>query len=410
MPSLLIIISTNIVLFAIFTIIIKIIITNQQKDNIKLTNLLFTELESKLLDKNTKEFRGNRIELTSFFTTMNYSITKKIGENSEQVAHFQKSLTKDLFLFRESSAEIYKKNFHDLTMSIENSLEKINNRVREKLDEGFKKTNETFQNVIQRLARIDEAQKKIETLSGSVVSLQDILTDKKSRGIFGEVQLNQILYSVFGEKNDKIFQTQYKFSTGKIVDAILFTPQPTGNISIDSKFPLDNYKRMLSSDYTKQEQNEFRRAFVLDVKKQISDISTKYIIPNETSNQAIMFLPAEAVFAELHAYHSELINYAFKQKVSIASPTTFMAILTTLQLVLNNIEQKKYADLIQKELELLGKEFSRYQTRWDNLAKHIDTVQKDVKDIHVTTQKLTNKFQTINKADFKEIENKTLQI
>jgi DNA recombination protein RmuC len=230
------------------------------------------------------------------------------------------------------------------------------------------------------------------------VSLQDILTDKKSRGIFGEVQLNQILNSVFGDKNDKVYKIQHKLSNGTICDSILFLPEPTGSIVVDSKFPLENFRRMFDLNFTDLERREFAKDFKINLKKHIDDISNKYIIAGETTDQAILFLPAEAIFAEIYAYHSDIIEYAQNKKVWLTSPTTFMAMITTIQVVIQNIERSKYTNVIHQELNKLADEFGRYKKRWDNLASHIETVSKDVKDIHTTTEKITNRFSQISEV------------
>jgi len=218
------------------------------------------------------------------------------------------------------------------------------------------------------------------------------------------VQLNQVLYAIFGEKNDKIFQIQYTLSNDKTVDAILFLPEPIGNIPIDAKFTLDNYKRSIDKNLSEAEHIAATKLFKADVKKQIDDIADKYILPGETSNQAIMFIPAEAVFAELYAYHDDLIKYAHSRRVWLTSPTTFMAVLNTVQLVLRDIERRKYADIIQQEIMKLSEEFRRYRDRWNKLSAHIDTVQKDVKDIHTTSNKISNSFEKIAKVELGEKE------
>ena len=301
-------------------------------------------------------------------------------------------------VFQQGIAEQINKMNEKINRQMELKLNEISDRVRENLDQGFKKTNETFTSVIERLAKIDEAQKKIESLSTNVVSLQDILTDKKSRGIFGEVQLNQILTSVFGEKNDKVYKIQHKLSNGTICDSILFLPEPTGNIVVDSKFPLENFRRMFDLSFTDLERKEFGKEFKSNLKKHIDDISNKYIITGETTDQAILFLPAEAIFAELYAYHPDIIEYAHNRKVWVTSPTTFMAMITTIQVVIQNIERSKYTNIIHQELNKLADEFGRYKKRWDSLASHIETVSKDVKDIHTTTEKITNRFSQISEV------------
>ena len=283
--------------------------------------------------------------------------------------------------------------------TIVNRLNNINDKVNERLDVNFDKTNKTFTSVLERLSKIDEAQKKIETLSSDIVSLQSILTDKKTRGTFGEVNLNNILVSVFGENNTKLYDLQHKFSNGFIADAVLFAPDPLGIVAIDSKFPLENYQNMVNKDISKLEREMYEKKFKIDVKKHIDDIKNKYIIPGVTSNQAFMFLPAEALFAELNAYHQDIIEYAYKNRVWITSPTTLMSMLTVVETVVKNMERDKYAMIIQKELQALSIEFARYKERWESLQKSIDKVSKDVKDVNVTTEKITNKFQSINRVE-----------
>lgn len=326
-------------------------------------------------------------------------LLKNFGELRETLVLRQEEsrdkINKEIGTFKLEMKDSLHKEFVSLNKILEEKLEKISSKVRENLDEGFKKTNETFANVIARLAKIDEAQKKIESLSSNVVELQDVLTDKKSRGIFGEVQLSNILSAVFGDKNDKIFSLQYKLSNGKIVDSILFMPEPTGNICVDSKFPLENFKRMVDRTLSDAERELAAKEFGRNVKKHVDDIASKYIIAGETSDQAIMFLPAEAIFAELHAYHSDVIEYANSKRVWIASPTTFMATLTTLQSVIINIERNKYMSLMHLEINKLGEEFKRYQERWGNLSKHLQTVTKDIDQISTTSNKISSRFDRI---------------
>ena len=279
----------------------------------------------------------------------------------------------------------------------------INDRVNERLDENFEKTNKTFTNVLERLSKIDEAQKKIDGLSTEIISLQNVLTDKKSRGIFGEVNLRHIMSSVFGEKNDEIYRLQYTFPNGVIADCVLFTPEPLGTIAIDSKFPLENYRNMV--DKSKDDMNRAMalQAFKSDMKKHIDAISSKYIIPGITSDQAILFLPAEAIFAELNAYHSDIIEYAYKKRVWITSPTTLISTLTTIEVIIKNMERDKYATIIHQELKLLDEEFRRYKERWDKLSRSIDTVSRDVKELHTTGEKITKRFNSINQVEVEKI-------
>lgn len=327
-------------------------------------------------------------------------ITLKIAEKvSEGLGRYQQDLNKNLNEFSNGLRESQRGDFENLRKVVDTKLDRISSKVQENLEDNLKKGQQTFTSVIERLAKIDEAQKKIEGLSSSVVGLQEVLSDKKSRGIFGEVQLGHILKSIFGDNNQKVFLLQATLSNGKIVDALLDLPEPLGKVPVDSKFPLENYKRMVDSTLTDHERTLASREFKSNVKKHIDDIADKYLTPAETSEQAIMFLPAEAIFAEIHAYHPDLIDYAQARKVWPCSPTTFMATLSTIQTILMNIERNKYMTVMHEEINKLGLEFERYQTRWNDLAKHLQTVNKDVEKIHITSDKISTRFRKIQDVE-----------
>ena len=256
-------------------------------------------------------------------------VKKSDNDTVERLGKLETDLTKELGEFKYNFSRTVNEDFSKLNETIINRLNNINDKVNERLDVNFEKTNKTFTNILERLSKIDEAQKKIDSLSGEIVSLQSVLTDKKTRGIFGETNLNYILDSVFG-KNDKIYQTQYSLGNGFISDAILFAPEPLGTICIDSKFPLENYRRMVDKSLSNSEREVATKLFKSDVKKHIDAIRQKYIVPGVTSGEAIMFLPAEAIFAEINAYHPDLVKYSYQSKVWITSPTTLMSTLTIL--------------------------------------------------------------------------------
>jgi len=341
------------------------------------------------------------ILLVMIIILVTISLFKNINESNitERLGRLETNVTKEIGDFKTDFSRNLNKDFNDLNDKVEERLIKINDKVNNRLDENFEKTNKTFLSVLERLSKIDEAQKKIETLSTDIVSLQSILTDKKSRGTFGEVNLNNILSSVFGENNEKIYELQHKFDNGFIADAVIHAPEPLGLVAIDSKFPLENYQNMVDKNISKIEREVYEKKFKIDVKKHIDDIKNKYIIPGVTSNQAFMFLPAEALFAELNAYHQDIIEYAYKNRVWITSPTTLMSMLTVVQTVIKNMERDKYAVIIGKELQALSVEFSRYKERWETLQRSIEKVSKDVKDVNVTTEKISNKFESINKVE-----------
>ena len=329
----------------------------------------------------------------------NSDITEKLGR-------FETNITKEIGEFKFGFTNDLRKDFDTLGEQIQKKIDALNEKVNERLEENFQKSNKTFTNILERLTKIDEAQKKIDSLSTEIVSLQSVLTDKKTRGIFGEVNLNYILASVFGENTKGIYETQHKLNNGFIADAILYAPSPLGTICIDSKFPLENYQRMTDKTLSKEERDLAEKQFKKDVHNHIEAISSKYIVPGETANEAILFLPAEAIFAELNAYHSDLIKEAYAKKVWITSPTTLMSTLTTISMILKNIERDKYAKVIHEELNKLSHEFALYKERWDKLSRSIDTVSKDVKDINITTEKITKRFNSIQNVNVEELESK----
>ena len=279
---------------------------------------------------------------------------------------------------------------------VDSRLEDIGGKVSERLEEGFKKTNETFVSVMARLATIDEAQKKIDGLTVNMVSLQDLLGDKRSRGAFGEVQLEGLVRNVLPPDS---FKMQHTFSNDMRVDCALFLPEPTGIVAVDSKFPLENYHKMFDSSLSEAIQKAAEKQFKLDVKKHVDDIASKYIIPNLTSDGAVMFIPAEAVFAEIHAYHPEIIDYAMNKRVWLVSPTTLMAVLNTARAVLKDVEMRKQVHIIKDELGRLSKDFERFDTRMKKLADNIRQAHENAQEVHISSQKITNRFKQIERVE-----------
>ena len=292
-----------------------------------------------------------------------------------------------------------------LTKSVDKRLEAITGKVQERLDEGFKKTNQTFISVMERLATIDEAQKKIDGLTTNMVSLQELLGDKRSRGAFGELQLEGLIKNILPPDS---YSFQHTFSKGVRADCVLFLPDPTGTVAVDSKFPMENYQKMFDIKLSDIDKAKAQKQFKLDVKKHINDIASKYIITDETSDGAVMFLPAEAVFAEIHAYHPELIQEAMAKKVWLVSPTTLMAVLNTARAVLKDVETRKQVHIIKSELGKLGKEFDRFDTRMKKLADNIRQAHENAQDVHITSQKITQRFTQIEKVELEDDSNNVL--
>ncbi len=284
-------------------------------------------------------------------------------------------------------------------------LKEISGQVEKRLAEGFDKTTKTFTDVVKRLALIDEAQKKITELSSNVVSLQEVLSDKRSRGAFGEVQLSALIHNMLPEKH---YALQHSFSNNCRADAVLFLPEPTSTIAIDAKFPLETYQKLSNPQLSEFDRKVAETQFRLDIKKHINDIAEKYIIPGETSDGAVMFIPAEAVFAEIHAHYPDLVEEAHRKRVWIVSPTTMMAILTTARAVIKDAATRKQVHIIQEHLVALSRDFDRFQKRMDNLSKHIEQAQSDVEDIHKSSRKITNRFAKIEKVELDHQESEIL--
>jgi len=282
-----------------------------------------------------------------------------------------------------------------LSKTVDGRLELIGGKVNERLDEGFKKTNETFISVMARLATIDEAQKKIDGLTTNMVSLQELLGDKRSRGAFGEVQLEGLVRNIMPPQS---YEMQYTLPNGTRADCVLKLPEPTGMVAVDSKFPLENYRRMFDAA-SPAEKSAAEKQFRVDIKKHVDDIGDKYIIPEVTSDGAVMFVPAEAVFAEIHAHHPDVVDYAMQRRVWIVSPTTLMAVLNTARAVMKDVETRKQVHIIKDELGKLGKEFGRFDERMKKLADHIRQAHEDAQDVHTTSQKISKRFTSIEQVE-----------
>lgn len=288
------------------------------------------------------------------------------------------------------------KRVNGLTQTTDERLKEISGQVEKRLSEGFEKTNQTFVDIQKRLALIDQAQKEITKLSTNVVSLQEVLSDKRSRGAFGEMQLNSLVRNVMPTSS---FSLQHTLSNGKIADCVLFLPDPTGTIAIDAKFPKESYDRMTDVTLGEADRREAERQFKTDIRKHVHDIAGKYILPGKTADGAVMFIPAEAIFAEIHAHHTDLVEEAYRVHVWLVSPTTLMAILNTARAVLKDEETRKQIHTIQEHLRVLAQDFDRFQTRMDQLSRHIGQANDDVKLIHTSARKISSRFGKIEKVE-----------
>jgi len=270
-------------------------------------------------------------------------------------------------------------------------LEMISKRLGDGLSKQTEKTGETLKVLHERLAVIDAAQKNLTDLSQQVVGLQDILSNKQARGNFGEIQLNDLVSNALPPD---AYATQVTLSNGKRVDCLLKLPNPPGPISIDAKFPLDSYSNLVNAEDKTTKVNAGRQ-FSTDVLKHVKDIQEKYILPGETAESALMFLPSEAVYAELHANFRNVIEESFRRRVWIVSPTTLMATLNTVRAVLKDARMREQAGVIQTEVQKLLEDVGRLDGRVEKLQSHFDLTAKDIRDIRISTDKVTKRGEKI---------------
>jgi len=333
-----------------------------------------TEQGETRIQKLEEIFRGLEKELRQDVESVRMKVDESLEKNSRQLGERVKELIE----------------------TNERRLGEISGKVEERLDKGFEKTTTVFADVLKRLALIDKAQENIAQLSTNVVSLQEVLSDKRSRGAFGEVQLNALVSNMMPENS---YSLQHTFANGVRADCVLFLPEPTGTICIDSKFPLESYQRMVDFAAGDADRKSAEQQFRQDIKKHIKDISSKYIITGETSNGAVMFIPAEAVFAEIHGHYPDLVEEAQRASVWLVSPTTMMAVLTTARSVLKDAATREQVHIIKDLLDKLSDDFGRFQTRMDKLATHIDQANRDVSDVNKSAKKITSHFTKIKNVE-----------
>ena len=355
---------------------------------------------SQLRERLVAAFSELREELRQILAEHNTKFEQRQGEAVKSLLESLQSgmtnIQKQVGEHLTRNSEDIGKKMEGLTKKTDQRLQEISGQVEKRLAEGFEKTTATFGDILKRLALIDEAQKKITELSINVVGLQEILADKSSRGAFGEVQLHSLVSNVLPEAN---YQLQYTLPNGKIADCVLFLPEPTGMLAIDSKFPLEAYRRMTDVDATEFDRKAAEKQFKQDIQKHVQDISEKYILPGTTSDGAVMFIPAEAVFAEIQAHHADLVDKAHAARVWMVSPTTLWAIVNTARAVLKDAATKEQVHIIQEHLTFLAKDFDRFQDRMNNLAKHIKQAHEDVDNVNISANKISSRFEKIERVE-----------
>ena len=324
-----------------------------------------------------------------------------VGDKIQKLSEGQERLTGGLKTVSEAQAKA------QLSMinMMEERLAKVQLQMNENLSHSSRRTAQSLGDLQQRLSTIDKAQEKITKLSGDVLSLQDILSNKQTRGAFGEIQLTDIVSKALPSDG---FELQATLSTGKRADCLIKLPNPPGPIVIDSKFPLEAYEALRNAS-SETETSSAVRLFRTSVRKHIKDISEKYIVEGETADGAILFLPSEAVYAELHANFSDLVREGFSARVWIVSPTTCMATLNTMRAILKDARMREQAGAIRNELTLLYQDVDRLGVRVESLDRHFNQAAKDISDIKISADKAGRRAKRLDNFDFEEISNENLE-
>lgn len=326
---------------------------------------------------------------------MHENLAKVQRSTGENLASMQQKMSDTLAAQQLQLQE----NLSNMQMRTGTALNDMQEKLNTSLMGNAKQTATSLTQLQERLQTIDKAQENITRLSGDVLSLQDILSNKQTRGAFGEIQLNDIVSKALPSDS---YALQHTLSNGKRADCLIHLPNPPGPIVIDSKFPLEAYEAMLRSE-TEAELKAGIQLFKTSVRKHIKDISEKYILEGETADGALMFLPSEAIYAELHAKFPELVHEGFTARVWIVSPTTCMATLNTMRAILKDARMREQAGAIRKELGMLYADVDRLGTRVENLDRHFGQAAKDISEIKISADKAGRRARRLDNFDFEEL-------
>lgn len=283
---------------------------------------------------------------------------------------------------------------------MEQRLAQVSHQMSETLQGSARRTAHSLGELQTRLNAIDKAQDNITKLSGDVLSLQDILSNKQTRGAFGEIQLHDIVSKALPSD---AYVFQHTLSNGKRADCLVHLPNPPGSIVIDSKFPLEPYEALRNAT-TQAELDSAARAMRSAIRAHIRAISEKYILEGETADGALMFLPSEAVYAEVHANFPGLVREGFEARVWIVSPTTCMATLNTMRAILKDARMREQAGAIRAELAALYGDVERLGARVGNLDRHFTQAAKDISEIKISADKAGRRARRLDNFDFEEID------
>ena len=328
------------------------------------------------------------------------SATQQLIDQQTELAGRISQLTEQQALAQGQLSERLQAQERALAKALDDRLGDVSRRIGESLQKHSTQTTNTMGDLKARLAVITAAQDNITKLSAQVVSLQDVLANKQARGAFGETQLGDQIRNALPPS---AYKFQAKLTNGKLADCLLKLPNPPGSIAIDAKFPLESYHLLRAAKDDAARANA-RRSFGADITKHVRDIAEKYIVPGETAESALMFLPSEAVYAELHAELPEVVEKSHRARVYIVSPTTLMATLNTIRAVLKDAQMREQAGLIQREVQIMADDVARLEERADNLQRHFGQAEDDLRQILISSGKVTRRVQRIGEVDLSDEE------
>jgi len=319
-------------------------------------------------------------------------------KNQETLIENNRILNENMILFQTSLLNALHQDMNTFNETTTQHLSMLEKNVNEQMMHNLKNTNEAYASVLKEVGKIDETQKHLKELSSDIHSLHTIFNDKKTRGIYGEIELYTLLEKSFGD-DPSFFSKQYRLSNGFVVDAVVFGNDAMGMVAIDSKFPLENYNRLHDVSLTSSQKKVYLNEFKQNVKKHIMDIAEKYIIAQETSEYAYMFIPSESIFSYINAYLPELVEFSFEKKVYLASPSTLMAYITAMKAIHLGIKKNERIREIQQELNQLSLEFDRFIKRYEIVSKDYEKTANDMRDVLVSARKITRRFEKIDQVE-----------
>lgn len=368
-------------IFALLVLLLLILALRRTGQSIAMTVPLTQQVHG--LSQNLAQMGHGQSQLAGGLETVSKSQQMQLQTMEVRLAEVQRQMSEKL---------------HENAMRSARSLSDLHERMNETLHGNSEKTSKSLGELQQRLETIDKAQTNIEKLSGDVLSLQDILSNKQTRGAFGEIQLNDIVSKAM-PADSYVFQAT--LSNGKRADCLIKLPDPPGPIVIDAKFPLEAFEAFVNAE-SKDEQAKALSKFRTDVRTHIKAISERYLIEGETADGALMFVPSEAVYAEMHARLADVVREGFEARVWIVSPTTCMATLNTMRAILKDARMKEQAGAIRRELNLLFKDVDRLGTRVENLDRHFNMAAKDIEDIKISSEKAGKRARRLDQFEFDE--------